>query len=221
MSTMTEQEAVRQIVARVWRTEIGLPTDLDPTAQEAFLDREAERIENQIEDQIPGQGPLVEQYRREHNQAPDYLTTVKLINMSRLQATEQVLSEELYAKVPSPAPEFEPAQTLEEQDQDQQDRDQALRAAHRHDRQRWTRALQRSEPTPEIEELVAQLWPNRTAWFRVSAQYLLQARSEDQEPIPTGLHDPLLAEFTNQVEQELRAKGRVRDADSGRQIKLS
>lgn len=212
MSTMTEQETVQQIVERVWRTEIGLD-DLNPAEQQDFLNREAQRIEDLIEDQIPGQGPLVEQYRRENQQAPDYTTTVRLINMARLQASEQILAEELFSKVPSPAADFEPAATLEEQERERSEQDQALRAANRHDRDRWMRALHRSEPTPEIEELVAQLWPHRTAWFRVSAQYLMQARSEDSEPIPTGLHDPLLAEFTSQVEQELRAKGRVRDAD--------
>lgn len=215
MSTMTEQETVREIVERVWRTEIGLD-DLNPAEQQNFLNREAQRIEDLIEDQIPGQGPLVEQYRRENQQAPDYTTTVRLINMARLQASEQILAEELFSKVPSPVVDFEPVQTLEELAQERNEQDQALRAANRHDRDRWMRALHRSEPTPDIEELVAQLWPNRTAWFRVSAQYLMQARSEDNEPIPTGLHDPLLAQFTNQVEQELRAKGRVRDADNVR-----
>lgn len=217
MSTMAVQdETVRQIVARVWRTEIGLPEKMDPTEQQAFLDQEGARIENLIEDQIPGQGPLVEQYRREHNQAPDYKTTVRLINMARMQASEQILAQELYSKVPEPVAEFEPRQSLEELAEEQQARDADVLAANRHDRDRWMRPVHRSEPTPEVQELVGQLWPHRTAWFRVSAQYLIQARSEDRETIPTGLHDPLLAEFTNQVEQELRAKGRVRDAEAGR-----
>ncbi|WP_231373837.1 hypothetical protein [Nocardia sp. 348MFTsu5.1] len=210
---MTTAESVKQIVARVWRTEIGLPDNLTPTEQEQFLDREGERIENLIEELVPGQGPLVEDYRATHGTAPDYLTTVQLITMARHQATEQVLTAELYEQIPEPSPEFEPTQTLEELEETEQQIAAARIEQARGDRDRWRRALDRSEPTPEVEALVSQLWPHRTAWFRVAAQYLIQARSEDNEPIPAGPQDQLVAEFTSQVEQELQAKGRVRDAE--------
>lgn len=213
MSTMTTQESVKQIVTRVWRTEIGLPNNQTPEQQEQFLDRESERIENLIEELVPGQGPLVEQYRQTHGQAPDYSTTIQLINMARQQATEQVLTAELYEQIPSPASEFEPTQTLEEANEDQSRADAARIEAAKGDRDRWKRALDRSEPTPEVEALVSQVWADRTAWFRVAAQYLIQTRSEDNEAIPTGPNDPLVAEFSSQVAQELRAKGRARDAE--------
>lgn len=214
MSTMTTQEPVKQIVARVWRTEIGLPNTLTPTEQEQFLETEGERIENLIEDLVPGQGPLVEQYRKDHGQAPDYSTTVQLINMARLQATEQVLTAELYEQIPDPGPEFEPTQTLDELEESERQRAAERIARSRGDRDRWRRALDRSEPTPEVEALVNQVWPDQTVWFRVAAQYLIQARSEDNEPIPAGPQDRLVAEFTNQVAQELRAKGRAPGAES-------
>ena len=59
--------------------------------------------------------------------------------------------------------------------------------------QRWTRTQYRTEPTEELEELAASLWPTPqfSALFRIKAGYLLAARAEDQLPLPRQAQDPL------------------------------
>ena len=69
---------------------------------------------------------------------------------------------------------------------------------------RW-RTLRRSEPTEAIETLVAQLWPGRSDWFAIKAEYLLQARSEDRLELPSSPDSPLARELASRVEADLAA----------------
>ena len=73
--------------------------------------------------------------------APDYLTTVGLVNTATSQAREVVLQQELYAQIP---PDPEPTEDLTTGDPEQVDWS---------DPDRW-RTPHRSEPTEQIEELV-------------------------------------------------------------------
>ena len=124
-------------------------------------------------------------------QAPDYLTSVGLRNNATAQAREQVLTEELYALVPQdPHDEPSPAQQPPGQTVDWGNPD------------RW-RTTRRSEPTEAIQTLVARLWPDRSDWFAIKAEYLLQARSEDGHELPNSPHSPLARELASLVEADL------------------
>ena len=126
--------------------------------------------------------------QREH---PDYLTHVGLINSTRLQAKEIVLHNELYEQIPDtddeqvmsctdlygderieyaridgPWRRVEPPRPA---DYDQMPWDQ-----------RWTRPRYRTDPTADLEALIAKLWPlpEHSAWFQIKAGYLLAARAK-------------------------------------------
>src|SRR5699024_3435883 len=59
------------------------------------------------------------------------------------------------------------------------------------------------DPTPEIDALTDDVWPEQALRFRVMAAYLMQTRYEDSEPIPETADDPLKAQFTALVEAEV------------------
>ena len=71
---------------------------------------------------------------------------------------------------------------------------------------RW-RTPRRSEPTEAIQTLVARLWPDRSDWFAIKAEYLLQARSEDGHELPNSPHSPLARELASLVEADLADDG--------------
>ena len=75
--------------------------------------------------------------------------------------------------------------------------------------ERWTRPGSRSQPSQDVEALVAELWPDTSFSdvFQVKAGYLLAARAEDGLPLPSGQLDPLVAELTEMVSAELRNAG--------------
>ena len=60
-----------------------------------------------------------------------------------------------------------------------------------------------------FEALVAELWPDSlfSDVFQVKAGYLLAARTEDGLPLPSGQHDPLVAELTEMVSADQRNAG--------------
>ena len=75
--------------------------------------------------------------------------------------------------------------------------------------QRWTRTYYRSEPSQQIEDLVARVWPDPdfSEVFRIKAGYLLAARAEDQLPLPEASGDPLAEELAQMVYSDLRHDG--------------
>lgn len=203
-------EPIRVTVERVWR-HIGM-NGLHPAEQEQFLAAETERIENLIEARVPDQIELTRLYRDQTGQHPDYLTTVGLINNARNQATQWVLADELFSRLPEDDDEDEsPMLTVEEAAQRRDMEDAARRAAHRHEPDRWKRALHRSEPTEQIMNLVRVLWGQHNPRFRVTAQYLLQARHEDGQPIPHEQGSDLYRRCTNLVETEMLGRGLAAD----------
>jgi hypothetical protein len=130
---------------------------------------------------------------------PDYLTKVGLLNTAMSAAKEVVLNNELYELIPQPA---DPPSELDTEpptlDRSQVPWDQ-----------RWTRTQYRSDPSEEIEDLVAQIWPDPyfSAVFRIKAAYLLAARAEDQLPPPGHRGDPLADELAQMVYSDLRRDG--------------
>ena len=75
--------------------------------------------------------------------------------------------------------------------------------------QRWTRTQYRSDPSEQIEDLVAQIWPDPdfSAVFRIKAGYLLAARAEDHLALPAHREDPLAEELAALVYSDLRHDG--------------
>jgi hypothetical protein len=189
-------ELIRQIVARTYRLHIGLPTEWSPEQQRLFLDREAARLSHRSAALAAELGEAATaEWARRMGQAPDYLTSVGLRNNATAQAREQVLTEELYALVPQdPHDEPSPAQQPPGQTVDWGNPD------------RW-RTPRRSEPTEAIQTLVARLWPDRSDWFAIKAEYLLQARSEDGHELPSSPHSPLARELASLVEADLADDG--------------
>jgi hypothetical protein len=110
------------------------------------------------------------------------------------QAREGVLQQELYAQIP---PDAEPTEGLTAGDPEQVDWSNP---------DRW-QTPHRSEPTEQIEELVARLWPDRSDWFTIKAEYLLQARSEDGRPLPSSPESALTLHLARLVEADLVSDG--------------
>ena len=206
MDNVVTEEPLVDLVTRVWQ-QIGMD-HLSPRQQDQFLAAETTRIEDLIEAMVPDPIDLTSRYRQETGVAPDYLTTVALINTARLQSRESVLERELFAQLPAE----ETDEMLSESPESVAMQDAQRRAAHRNDPERWRRALHRSEPTEQIVELARTLWGSRTPRFRVAAQYLLQARTEDSQPIPTSRDHALFPSFTSLLEDEMVRRGRADDA---------
>lgn len=203
------QEPIAAVVERVWTTDIGMPENWTPEQRQAYLAEQTARIETLIDEAVPGQGPLVEQYRKTHGTAPDYLTKVTLINQARAQAREVILDQELYSLISSRPGADEPSLSDPvEIAQELADQDARVRAQHRNDPERWKKILHSSEPDREIQELVETLWSGQHVQLQVLAERLMQTRQEDGHRLPTSPTDPLFQEFTSLLDQELVAKGR-------------
>src|SRR5262249_43339969 len=130
---------------------------------------------------------------------PDYLTKVGLLNAAMASAKEIVLNNELYELIPEPEdPSDESIETPPSLERSQVPWDQ-----------RWTRTQYRSDPSEQIEDLVAQIWPDPdfSAVFRIKAGYLLAARAEVHLGLPTHREDPLAEELAALVYGDLRHDG--------------
>lgn len=193
-------EAVAQIVRRVWREHIGLPGEWTTARIDQFLAGEADRIESMIDELDQGNESLAEVYRAENGRSPNYLTMLQLVARHQAENRERVLAAELYSQIPEEGLDLASA---EEQEQVET----RLRHLHRHDPDRWTHPLHRSEPTTEIVELARQLWAGQHVQLRVLAQYLLQARHEDGLALPQQTQDPVWELCTSLLDQALVAKG--------------
>lgn len=191
---------IRQIVQDVYSQHLELPPEWTPEQSATVLEDEASRISQQIAqlaDQMGAQS--VAEWTQRTGQHPDYTTKVGLLNTAMLAAKEIVLSNELYELIPEPQdPSDETAETAPDLDRRQVPWDQ-----------RWTRTQYRSDPSDQIEDLVAQIWPDPvfSAVFRIKAGYLLAARAEDHLPLPAHHEDPLAEELATLVYNDLRHDG--------------
>jgi len=186
---------IRQIVARTWREYIGVPQEWSREQTEEFFTEEATRMADRISRmQAEAQLVVIRQWREAHNgNQPDYLTQVGLINSARAQCQEIVLSEELYEQVPEDSENSEEEDELQAAWEAQVEREQWFRrlpegdepwkVAARTNPDRWTTVF-RSDPTEEIVEAVAALWPDRSPIFHFYMELLWQSRVEDDKPVP-------------------------------------
>nr|VTP01798.1 hypothetical protein BIN_B_04198 [Mycobacterium riyadhense] len=198
---MTSPE-IRQIVSEVYAGPLQLPQEWTQTRRQDFIETEAAKISYQVAELAAEKGAqAVGEWTRTHGQDPDYLTKVGLLNTARTQAMEIVLNNELYEQIPEQ--EDQPLDLWGEQDQPPPDRSQVPWD------QRWTSPPYRSDPSPTIEALIADLWPDPqfSAVFRIKAGYLLAARHEDQLPLPSHQADPLAHELAQMVFNDLRDDG--------------
>ena len=178
---------IRQIVARTWREYIGVPQEWSSEQTEAFFTEEATRMADRIARmQAEAQLVVIRQWRNAHNgNQPDYLTQVGLINAARAQCQEIVLSEELYEQIP----EEQDEETYSTGEWDESnwgqlpEGNEEWAVAARANPDRWTTVF-RSDPTEEIVDAVAALWPERTATFQLYMELLWQSRVEDDKPVP-------------------------------------
>ena len=191
---------IRQIVQDVYSQHLALPPEWTPEQSATFIEDEAARISQQIAqlaDQMGAQS--VAEWTQRTGEHPDYLTKVGLLNTAMASAKEIVLSEQLYELIPEPQdPPIETTETPPSLDRSQVPWDQ-----------RWTRTQYRSDPSEQIEDLVAQIWPDPdfSAVFRIKAGYLLAARAEDHLGLPAHREDPLAEELAALVYSDLRHDG--------------
>lgn len=186
---------IARIVERTYRQEIGLPAAWGPEQALEFLHRETTRLALLVAEMAAEMGAAaIAAWEQRTGHAPDYLTTVGLVNTATSQAREVVLQQELYAQIP---PDPEPTEGLTAGDPEQVDPSNP---------DRW-QTPHRSEPTEQIEELVARLWPDRSDWFTIKAEYLLQARSEDGRPLPSSPESALTLHLARLVEADLVSDG--------------
>jgi len=186
---------IRQIVARTWREYIGVPQEWSSEQTEAFFTEEATRMADRIARmQAEAQLVVIRQWRNvHHGNQPDYLTQVGLINSARAQCQEIVLSEELYEQIPEDSENSEEEDELQAAWEAQVEREQWFRrlpegdepwkVAARANPDRW-KTVYRSDPTEEIVDAVAALWPERTPRFHLYMELLWQSRVEDDKPVP-------------------------------------
>jgi hypothetical protein len=186
---------IRQIVARTWREYIGVPQEWSSEQTEEFFTEEATRMADRIARmQAEAQLVVIRQWRDAHNgNQPDYLTQVGLINAARAQCQEIVLSEELYEQIPEDSENSEEEDELQAAWEAQVEREQWFRrlpegnepwkVEARANPDRW-KTVYRSDPTEEIVDAVAALWPERTSRFHLYMELLWQSRVEDDKPVP-------------------------------------
>ena len=191
---------IHQIVADVYTNHLELPSEWTPARRQEFIEAEAARISRQVAEVAAQMGEqAIADWKARHGDHPDFMTKVGLLNTATASAKEMVLTQELYELIPEP-PEVE---TLESDPEPMPDRSQVPWD------QRWTRTYWRSDPSEELEDLAARVWPDPgfSEVFRIKAGYLLAARAEDQLPLPTEPGDPLAEQLAPMVYSDLRHDG--------------
>jgi hypothetical protein len=191
---------IHQIVAEVYTNHLELPPEWTLARRQEFIEAEAARLSRQVAELAAQMGEqAVADWKARHGDYPDFMTKVGLLNTASASAEEMVLTQELYELIPQ-APE----ETLDlGEPEPMPDRTQVPWD------QRWTRTYYRNEPSEALEELAARVWPDPgfSEVFRIKAAYLLAARAEDQQPLPTDPGDPLAEQLAQMVYSDLRHDG--------------
>lgn len=187
MSDMTHEA-----VAAAWEQTGKNQQFQEPDALTRAIEAEAERLDGQIGDlflELRDQG--IAQFRQDNQgHHPPFQETVQIGNRARSQAEEIVLHQELGE-----------ATGLELQEQETED--QSWQTSP----DRWrTHVRLVGEPSPEMDALTDEVWPERNIRFRAMAGFLMQTRYEDSEPMPQTPDDPLKAPFTAQIDAVLQAQ---------------
>lgn len=195
-TTPVSSPEIRQIVHEVY-SRYQHPT---PGPREAFLDMEADRLSRQVAELAAELGERsISDWESRTGAHPDFTTKTGLLNTARSSALEIVLAQELYEKLP-PDPE-----ELAEQEPTTASADRAQVPWD----QRWTRTEYRTEPDETLEDLAETLWPDPdfSVVFRIKAGYLLAARAEDGQPLPSQPGEDLAAELAKLVYADLKSDG--------------
>ncbi|MGY4712985.1 hypothetical protein ACXDF8_26135 [Mycolicibacterium sp. CBM1] len=190
---------IRQVVTQVYTSHTLLPPEWTPEQQREFVGQEAVRLSRQVAELAAELGEqAIQEWTARTGQHPDFLTKVGLMNTTTSQAQELVLGQQLYTLIPPPADDW-----LDDGSAARPDRAQAPWD------QRWTSTYYRTDPSAELEDLAAAVWPSPdfTALFRIKASYLLAARAEDHQPLPIDRHDALADQLAQLVYADLRADG--------------
>ncbi len=188
-----------QIVTAVYTNHDLLPPKWTPQQRHDFLQHKAAQLSRQVAELAADMADqAVQDWISRHGDHPNYLTKTGLVNNATSQATELVLSQELYELIPPPQDDPLESSTAALPDRSQMPWDR-----------RWTRTYYRTEPTEEQEELVATVWPapEFSALFRIKAEYLVAARAEDRLPLPADRYDPLADQLAQLVYGDLRTDG--------------
>lgn len=188
---------IRQIVTETYTRHGLLPTHWTPQQRREFLDQEAARLSRQVAELAAElSANLIQEWITRTGDHPDVLTKVGLINNATLQCKDIVLSQGLYELIPDDEPKAVPPPTMPDRSQVPWDR-------------RWTHTQYRTDPSEELEDLAATVWPapDFSALFRIKAGYLLSARAEDHQPLPVDRHDALAAALAQMVYADLRSDG--------------
>lgn len=191
-------EMTRRAVQAAWE-ELGRDQEYpNPEALRTAIQAEAERLAEMIADETDRlRSEAIARFRASNQgQFPPYLETVQIGNRARAQAEEMILWQEL----------GEEMELAADQEDEETVADQGWQASP----DRWrTNTDVMSDPSPEIDALTEDVWPEQTIRFRVMAAYLMQTRYEDSQPIPQTPEDPLKAQFTDLVEAELERRENV------------
>lgn len=185
---------IRQVVDQVYSQHLELPADWTLSQRLEFLDQEAERISRLVAETAAQMGEqAIAQWARRNGLQPDYMTHVGLLNSATSSAKELVLQDELYSRIPEPPEEQDLESPRNEVPADR----------------RWSSTQHALEPSPELEDLVAGVWPEPafSATFQIKAGYLLAARAAQDQVLPRGPEDPLAAELAKLVYEDLRRDG--------------
>ena len=199
--TAVSSPEIRQIVQDVYNHQLGLPPEWTPQRRMTFIEDEATRISHQITELADQMGAqAITEWTQRTGEHPDYLTKVRLLNTARASAKEIVLNNELYELIPDPQDDL---------DSEQQRAQPSPDLTPLPWNQRWTRTQYRIDPSEQIEDLAAQIWPapDFSAVFRIKAAYLLAARAEDHLLLPEHRGDPLAEELAPLVYSDLRHDG--------------
>ena len=185
---------------------LPLPPDHTPEQRQQWLAQEADRLAAKAFDLSHEMAEAaIQDWIRRHGQHPDYLTKVALVNTARLSAQEIVLHNEIYEQIPLEEEDDSPGEDLlgiGSLDAEQGIRPDPTGVGWQ---ERWKDPDYRTDPSEELEALVAQIWPQPTfsTMFQILAGYLLAARREDGEPVPTSSRDPLAAQLAPLIDADL------------------
>ncbi|MCX6489423.1 MAG: hypothetical protein NTX68_00345 [Rhodococcus sp.] len=194
-------DPITQEIMKLYLEHQGLPQELSPDDQQAFLETESERIAERIDNmKISMEQQVLQRYMRDNGQPPPYMEKVGLINQAWAQATDFVINEEIYGQLP---PEMEAYPPDQESPEAEAERDQARIQVHKSDPERWRNPLNCADPVESTRQLMRQLWKDKPARFQYYAVHLLQARIENDEPYPTSQSHPLYPSFTSQLDERV------------------
>ncbi|KIQ14146.1 hypothetical protein [Rhodococcus sp. MEB064] len=190
-----------QDVMKLYLEHVGLPTELSPEDQQEFLERESERIAERIDNmKVHMQDQVLTRYVRENGHPAPHSEQVGLINQAWAQATDFVINEEIYGKLPEDMEAYPPDQ---ESAETEAERDRARIQVHRSNPERWRQPVNCEDPATSTRQLQDLLWEEKPSRFRYYAVHLLQARIEDDQPYPTSREHPLYPSFTSLLDERV------------------